>query len=144
MLNKEVMQGYFKGFIPSIVAVIVFSALGWIKIGPDWNNLFAITLIAITIWTMAYVLTVAIWFFLFFLASCTLGLGALIGVGFVAYFLVQVAAYLLPAGIAVFPSNALQLFCIGIFFCVAAVVCHPNTELKVQSNKVGPAKEVEK
>ena len=106
---------YLKGLGLTYLAMVIFSALGWINIGATFeaSRLVVPLLMATVVWTAIYFLSYAVWVILALFASCTMGIGFLIGLGILGYVALRLAAFLLPVGWITFTDDPLYLFMMG-------------------------------
>ncbi len=131
----EKAKAYLVGLVFSFLAVIVFAAFEWIKVGVGHEKIQTLAIIATLFWTIMFLAAVVVWAFLALLGSMTAGFGALFGMGLVAYVLVKVAVYLLPPGLATFSQDEMHLFVIGMYYCLSAVIFRTRIKTKQKIKK---------
>jgi hypothetical protein len=112
---KKKLLVYLYGLGLTYLALIIFSAVGWVNIGAtfDFSRLVVPLVMAVIIWTAMYFLSYAIWVVLLMFASCTFGIGILIGLGVLGYVALRLAIYVLPSGWATFTGDQFALFLMG-------------------------------
>lgn len=112
---KSKMLTYLKGLGLTYLAVLIFSAVGWISIGLpfDGGKIVVPLLMALIIWTAMFFLSYAVWVVLLAFASCTFGLGFFIGLGVLGFVTLRLAVFLLPSGWATFTEDNFSLFLMG-------------------------------
>lgn len=123
--SKAKLFGYFKGFLYSILATVIFVALDWIKVPGGLHNtssLYIVPAIAFVSWTLIYFVWLLAWAFLAIFASFTFGIGFLIGLGVIGYFLLKVTDKVLPPDWVVYTSDDIALFVMGTFYSFACVI----------------------
>lgn len=106
---------YLKGLGLTYLSMVIFSALGWINIGATFeaSRLVVPLLMSVVVWTAIYFLSYAVWVILAIFASCTMGIGFLIGLGILGYVALRLAAFILPSGWITFTDDPLYLFLMG-------------------------------
>ncbi len=127
---REKLAAYFKGLLFTAIAMVIFSAIGWIHVQATFAGarfLVPLALAAIA-WTIMFFVGQLVWVILLLAGSYTMGIGFLVGLGVLGYAALRVAAYLLP-GWMIFTEDQFLLFIIGATIALIDVVVNDERRM---------------